>query len=155
MDSFREQWGGIIGIVFLITAALSVQEICVKYYKQHKEKIYMKKFEEKQPTILKELSLQEMFIIALIEESPNKTISLPINDGIIKRLESKFIIARTANTVFSDFIEPKFPYTLNPWVSETLNSNSDIIEFYENQLKENEIVLKEYFECLSAQGVFN
>ena len=155
LNSFKEKWGFIIGIIFLITTALSIQEFCLKVYKKHKNKKYMKKFKKQQPLILKELSIQEMAIVAILDELPSKTLLLPINDGIIKRLESKFIITRTTDSIIGYLDNPKFPYTLNPWVSDTLKSNLDIIKFYENKLIENEVLAFEYVKCLRLENEFS
>ena len=156
LSSFRDTYGFVIGIVFLISTALSIQELSVKVYKKYEEKIYKRKFKKLQPDILRKLSLEEIVLVGLIESTPNKTVYLPINDGIIKRLESKAIIAKTTTTVLSyDGENPKFPYTINPWVVETLADNTDIDEFYEKKCNENQQKVEAFLECLELEDEYD
>lgn len=114
LTNFKEQWGFIIGIIFLISTAISIQELIIKGYKKCENSYYKKKFKEIQPKILKELSLKEIIVVSLLNESPNGTVFFPITNGIIVKLENKKVISKTTlKCGVSDIVNPKFPYTLN------------------------------------------
>lgn len=49
---------------------------------------------------------------------------MSINNGSVKLLESNFIITKTVN---SALVDPKLPYTLQPWVINLLDNNTEFL----------------------------
>lgn len=151
LTDFKEQWGFVIGIIFLISTAISIQELLIKGYKKCENYYYKKKFKEIQPKILKRLSLQEVTVVTLLNGSPGGTLFLPINNGIVVKLENKKVISKTTSQCgVSDLTNPMFPYTLNTWVESIFRENEEVLVGYEAILEENKEEVEEIIDSLGA-----
>lgn len=149
LNNFKDKWGFVISIVFLVSSVISAQEIFIKLYKLIENKIYIYRFKKIQPKILGELSLQEIVVIILIYESLNKTVFFPINNGIIVKLENKMVITKTAlQCGVSNIVKPKFPYTLNTWVESLLKEKPEILEKYFEELEANKEDVRQIIQAL-------
>ena len=63
----------------------------------------------------------------------NYTNTLPLNDGAVRSLEQLGIVSKAATQYpMTNFLNPTFPYMLQPWVVDELNQNALLREKYEN-----------------------
>ena len=147
LNNIKQEYLTLIGAGFILTIILLGIDITEKIYKCISEFICKLRFKKQSKKILYDLDFDAKVIVWLIYNSPNKTIKLPIQNGLIVLLESKLIISKTTNQCLVNMNNPKMPYTLNPWVTDRFKVDCKLKEEYgkidSTQLKpEVEMVLK-------------
>lgn len=124
---FKNKFQRWIGPVWLVLTCFLFIELTIKVGKYLINKFKWKKFIKNAPTRLEKLSPFEKVIIVYIYKEESHTAYLPINKGSVKLLESNFIIIKTVSTVSVDPINPRVPYTLQPWVINLLDNNTELL----------------------------
>ncbi|EOU1466885.1 superinfection exclusion B family protein [Clostridium perfringens] len=144
MSAFKEKYGFIVGVVFIISFSILLISLITTSYKSLRRVYINKNFKKNSKKILMNLTLGEKAVVTVLYEKPNHTLELPINDGIINCLEQKLIITKTTTQYpVSDLTNPKFPYMLQPWVVEKLQNDQELLSLFENNLNENENEVKD------------
>ncbi len=133
MDSFRNEYGFIIGIVFLISFSILLVTAVVGLYKYFQNKYYLKKFNETSGDRLSKLDDYQKAIVYSLFIEDNKTNELPLNDGAVRYLEYNLMINKaTTQYMVNDLNNAVFPYFVQPWVIEKLDENADLLQAFKN-----------------------
>lgn len=125
MAKFRNDFGFVIGLIFIITVAIILCNLAVKLSNFFFNKIRLKKLRENRKKFMDNLSQEEKELIKEIDNKLDKTVELPIHNGIIIKLQNANIITPTANEFYVDFEEPIIKFFLQPWVSEYIKENNN------------------------------
>lgn len=132
MLSFRENYGFIIGIVFIVSLSITVCYILFylvpKIWERLTRKSKNEKLKKGQRKFLSSLNNNELEIIKLLIKEEDNTLKLPMNRGIVKKLEHYFVISPAGTNFAIDLEEPIIPYFLQPWVFEYFDKNGNIIK---------------------------
>lgn len=132
MLSFRENYGFIIGIVFILS--LSITLCYLLFYLSPKiwNKLTYKKNNEKikrgQRKFIANLNNYEIEIIKALINEPDNTLELPMNTGIVRKLENYFVISKAGTSFQVDLDYPVIPYFLQPWVFKYFDSKGNLIK---------------------------
>lgn len=57
---------------------------------------------------------------------PDYTVELPINNGMVRKLESMYVILPADSTHMVNGYDMRIPYFLQPWVITMIKNNPDI-----------------------------
>ena len=136
VEDFRLEYGSYIGIIFVITLSLItcyllfyfIPKILGKIIK----KIDNKKLKYGQQKLINSLNKNELEIIKELIKQPDNTMELPMNRGIVQKLEYNFIISKAGSTFAVDITDPIIPYFLQPWVFEFFDSKGNLIKDNDN-----------------------
>lgn len=131
MVEFREDYGFVIGIVFIISLTISIVSISVALYSYQTERKVAKEFVETAAQRLNELSNYQKVIIYALYKVDNHTRELPIHDGAIQILEHNMMIQKAATQyAVAGLNNAVFPYFLQPWVVEKLNTDPSLLNSF-------------------------
>lgn len=131
MVSFREEYGFIIGIIFVISFVIFVVSICVTYYDYLSTKKAKKKFLAGASKRLDSFNEYQKVIVYSLYQKDNHTEELPINDGAVRILEHNMVIQKAATQyAVSDLNNAVFPYFIQPWVVDELQANPTLLESF-------------------------
>lgn len=132
MSSFRNNYGFILGIVFVVTLSITmcyfIFYLAPKVWEKLTRKSRMKKFRKGKINCLKSLNSNELEIIKALIKEPDNTIQLPMNRGIVIKLEHYCIISKAGSNFEVDLEEPIISYFLQPWVFEFFDDEGNLIE---------------------------
>lgn len=120
----KTKFQSIISPVWTFLTCILIVELVIKIGKYCIDKLKWEEFIKTAPARLEKLSSFEKTIIVKIFEDKRRTAYLSINNGSVKLLESNFIITKTVN---SALVDPKLPYTLQPWVINLLDNNTELL----------------------------
>lgn len=131
MVDFRMRYGFVIGITFLVSSSIVIVAVIVGIYNYYKNKMFWKKFKETSKDRLQGLDDYKKTIIYTLYMKDNHTEELPLHDGAVNDLKHKMVIIEaTTQYMTGDLNNAVFPYTLQPWVVETLNKHRDLLDDY-------------------------
>ena len=94
MFSFREKNGFIIGIVFIVSLSILIINLIYKTTKAIQSRNSKRKFYAEAESRLRKLNAYQKFIIYSLYNEYNRTLPLPLHDGSVLELESKFMIEK-------------------------------------------------------------
>lgn len=128
MIEFKDKWGFIIGVTFIVSTSILIIGILSNIYKYLYNKYSNFKIKKNSNKLLNSLDLYKKTIVYMLYKEQNKTYELPLNDGAVVFLEHWMVIQKAASQyVVEDFINPRFPYFLQPWVVDKLNKDEDLL----------------------------
>src|SRR5699024_889772 len=117
MVQFREEYGFVIGIVFVVSFTISIVSISMALYKYQVERKMAKKFFETATQRLDDLSNYLKAIIFVLYEIDNHTEELTIHDRDIQIHEHNMMILKASTQyAVADLNNAVFPYFLHPLV---------------------------------------
>lgn len=132
MLSFREKYGFVIGLIFIVTLSITmcyiIFFIAPKIWKKLTYKKKIEKIKNGHQKFLSNLTKAELKIIIELIKKPDNTLDLPINRGIVQKLESFGVISKAGSTFAVDLCDPIIPYFLQPWVFEYFDKDGKLIE---------------------------
>ncbi|MDU1442681.1 MAG: super-infection exclusion protein B [Clostridium cochlearium] len=129
MVDFRNKYGFVIGLIFLISVSISIISFIVIIYRYYSNKYYMKKFKDGANDRLKKFSDYQKAIVYYLFSMENHTGELPLHDGAVVWLKNNMVIIETTNQyMVSDLNNAVFPYMLQPWVVEELEKDRGLFE---------------------------
>lgn len=128
MLEFRQKYGFIIGLVFVLSVSILIVNLIYKIsnyiLKIKAEKNFYATAEDR----LKKLNNYQKAIIYTLFIQENRTFLLPLHDGAVTELEQKYMIGKaTTQYMISDLNNASFPYLLQPWVSDELNNKPNLL----------------------------
>ena len=124
MLDFRNNYGFILGLIFWFSITLLIVIIGVKIYKKYERKRINKKLGEGiKRTLTNMHNSVEIEIITEMLQEDDYTLELPINSGVVVKLQNCFIISPTGRTHYVDMENPCMPYFLQPGVFKAIESN--------------------------------
>lgn len=121
---FKNEYGFIIGIVFLFSTSVLISNISYGGYNFISPYVKQRIFIMNNSKDLKNLTGAEKEILREFIINGCAEISFPISSGVINLLERKNIIIR-ASTVSSSHVN--FAYILQPWARDFLEKNKYIL----------------------------
>lgn len=132
MINFREEYGFILGIVFVISFVIFTVSICITFYSYLSNKRANKWFLESASQRLNDLSDYQKTIIFALYQQDNHTGELPIHDGAIHMLEYNMMIQKaTTQYAVTSLNNAVFPYFLQPWVINELQKNNNLLDSFQ------------------------
>lgn len=137
MVDFRNKYGFVIGLLFLISFSILVVTVFIGIYKYFSHLYFMKKFRATAKERLQRLDNYQKAIVYGLYMEDNHTGELPLHDGAVKLLKQNIIITETTNQyAVSDLNNAVFPYMLHPWVIEELQKDSELLSIFNAAYKE-------------------
>ncbi|MDY6228801.1 MAG: superinfection exclusion B family protein [Clostridium sp.] len=128
MIEFRDKYGFVIGVIFILTASILITTGIIAIYNYFKNKYVSKKVEENSGKFLASLDTFKKAIVFGLYVKEDHTEVLPLNNGAIAHLEHMMVIGKATNQYFIDDLNnPVFPYMLQPWVIEKLNNDYKLL----------------------------
>lgn len=132
MASFRNRYGFIIGITFLVSVSILIINFGIWLFKQLWYLRLEKKFYEVGETRLNSLNDYQKTIIYGLYQKDNRTALLPLFDGAIKELETQKMVGKISTTQMVDMADPRIPYMIQPWVVQKLDESQELrASFYD------------------------
>lgn len=128
MTVFRDNYGFIIGIVFIVSTSILIVNLIYKttrsIYNARAKKYFYATAEKR----LQKLNNYQKAIIYALYQQDNRTLPLPLHDGAVLELEQNMMIGKAASQyMISDLNNALFPYLLHPWVSDELNNKPKLL----------------------------
>lgn len=128
MLEFRDRYGFIIGIVFIVSVCILIVNLIYQTAKSISNAKAKRNFYANAEKRLKKLNNYQKAIIYALYQEDNRTLPLPLHDGSVLELEQNFMIAKaTSHYMVSDLNNALFPYLLQPWVSDELSNKSNLL----------------------------
>lgn len=132
MTNFRTNYGFILGLIFVLSLSITMCYILFylvpKIWDKLTHKSKSKKLKKARKNFLKSLNENELKIISALIKEPDNTIELPVNRGIVAKLEYHYVISKAGTNFAVDLEDPVVPYFLQPWVFEFFDKNGNIIK---------------------------
>ena len=154
MDGFRNEYGFIIGAVFVVSISILTIGVIISIYNYFYEMHKQKRIKENSGKLIASLDDYKKTIVYLLYNEDNHTHELPLNDGAVVFLENMMVIGKTTSQYFVDDItNPMFPYSLQPWVIEKLQNDEELLASFEKAVEkqmikmdqQNEYTRSDYF----------
>ena len=128
VTKFRNNYGFTIGIVFIISLSILLINFLISMYNVIRKKYSdITKRKNMHKTLLKLSGYQKKIVYELYIKD-NHTIFLSIQDGSINELVALNILTRTTNCNITSAFNPKIPFTLQSWVIDKINNDSELLE---------------------------
>ena len=135
---FRNDFGWIISIIFIISITLLITIMIIKLCKYLKERYDMKKLRKAQINYLKELNPTKTKMIKAFLKEEDNTMSVNYLNGVTQQLLSLKIISFAGNTVptgiYDDDLMPIVCF-LQPWVIKMINEDQELKNKFYGKIK--------------------
>lgn len=133
MIDFREKNGFVIGIVFVISLSILIINLIYNILKGVSQFNKNRRFKEENLKKLNNLNDYQKTIVYGLYKEDSHTSPIPLNDVAVRELELYSIIGKAATQYYiHDVNNPFFPYHLQPWVIDELNSNDEMLSDFKN-----------------------
>lgn len=123
-------WRTIIGIAFLIAISVDAVYLIVILAKKLQAALWKSKLKREFPKMMSKLRDEELFVLAMLYNSPNYTSRLPVSDGVTLRLSTKAMIQLTSSTNITYGDDMRVPYTITPIAHDYLDNHPEMIKRY-------------------------
>lgn len=128
MLDFRDKYGFIIGIVFIVSVCILIVNLIYQTAKSLSNAKAKRNFYANAEKRLQKLNNYQKAIIYALYQEDNRTLPLPLHDGSVLELEQNYMIGKaTSQYMVSDLNNALFPYLLQPWVSDELSNRSNLL----------------------------
>ena len=132
LNEFRNEYGFIIGTTFIVSISILIIGIIISIYNYFYQIHKNKKIKENSEKVIKALDDYKKTIVYFLYIQDNHTSELPLNDGAVVFLENMMIIGKATRQYFvNDISNPMFPYLLQPWVVNKLQSDKELLLSFE------------------------
>ena len=136
MIEFRDKYGFIIGIVFIVSISILIVNLIYKTAQSISNTKAKKYFYTTAEKRLRKLNNYQKSIIYALYQQDNRTLPLPLHDGAVLELEQHYMIGKAASKyLVNDLNNALFPYLLQPWVSDELNSKQELLSDFQIAFK--------------------
>ncbi|MCY8513806.1 superinfection exclusion B family protein [Bacillus atrophaeus] len=136
MLGFREKYGFIIGLIFLLSVSILIVNLIIQTFKTISKNKIQKEFYATAEKRLRKLSTYQKTIVYELFKQDDRTLVLPIHNGAVKELEQNLVIGKAASNYFvEDLNNASIPYHLQPWVSGELNSKPELLYDFKEACK--------------------
>lgn len=119
LGDLRDDWGQMVGFLFLITAsalAIKILWLPIDAYKRYK-------FRKNKYKYLSNMDQHMVYIVHDLLVNSNNTLVLPVNNGLVAELRSNLVISPVSNTFLVDGLNPQIPFLLEPWASDIIRGH--------------------------------
>ncbi|GAE33192.1 superinfection exclusion B family protein [Halalkalibacter akibai] len=128
MLGFREKYGFIIGIVFIVSMSILIVNLLYKTFTSISNAKSKKNFYATAEIRLQKLNDYQKAIIYALYQQNNRTLPLPLHDGAVLELEQNMMVGKATSQYFvSDLNNASFPYLLQPWVVDEINNKTNLL----------------------------
>ena len=128
MVSFRDNFGFVLGIVFVVSLSIILCTLVVMIATTIINKIRNKRIIKGRNKIMENLDKNEKRLLKLMYDEDDKTLDVPYNSGMVVKLTSYDLIAPVTATNYIDILDPRIPYFLQPWVCEYIQDHKDFFK---------------------------
>ena len=134
MTSFLEKHGFVLGIVFIVSLCLLTVFVIGKLLQYIYGKYKNASLIKSQTKYLEDIKGEKVSLICAFLQEPTRTLTLPMNNGVVIALEHCFVIEPAGATQFATMgwgdgaIE--INYFLQPWVEARILANKNLQEKY-------------------------
>lgn len=132
MSTFRDKYGFIIGIIFIVTTSILIVSVAFWLFRLLRNKWIEKKFYEIGGKRLNNLNDYQKAIIYLLYQEDNRTAPLPLHDGAVSELEYHVMIGKVSSTQMVNMMNPAISYMLQPWVIQKLDEDQELLNSFYN-----------------------
>jgi|SRR5690625_196798 len=136
LSAFREQYGFIVGIVFVVSTSILIVSFSSWLFRLIRKKWNVKKFYEKGERKLNALNGYQKAIIYMLYQEDNRTALLPLYDGAISELEYNKMIGKVGSTHMVSMLNPAISYMLQPWVIRILDEDTELLTSFRHSYHE-------------------
>ncbi len=126
MSNFRDEYGFIIGIVFLVSVSILLVNLGYWLFRLLQNKWFEKRFYVIGEKRLNNLNDYQKAIIYGLYQEDNRTAPLPLHDGAISELESHVMIGKVSSKQVVNMMNPAIYYMLQPWVIWRLDEDQEL-----------------------------
>lgn len=131
MSDFRDKYGFIIGVVFIISASILIVNCAIEVYKVLHSMYSKRNINKNTKKLLLNLDEYKRVIVYTLYVQDNHTNELPLNDGAVIFLEHMMVIQKaTTQYAVSNLVNPIFPYFLQQWVIDKLEEDEELLASY-------------------------
>ncbi|EAC9021758.1 hypothetical protein BB991_03115 [Listeria monocytogenes] len=145
MLKFRQEYGFILGLIFIISSSIAIINIISIFFKYISPKVANKIFLFGASKRLSNLNNYQKTVLYMLFQKENQTMDLPENNGAIKILEHNLMIQKVTNQIIIYNIKnPVCPYYIQQWVIDELKTNSKLLESFTEAYNDyTEMIIKE------------
>ncbi len=126
MTDFRDKYGFLLGIIFMVSTSILIILLITKIYKYFNNKKTSKELVKSQTKYLKNINQEKADIIRAFINDHTHTLLLPVNDGLIIELQYLQIITPAGQNHLVDMLNPEIKFFLQPWVISRINSDEEL-----------------------------
>ena len=127
MLDFRNKFGFVLGLIFWFSITLLIVMLGVKVYKRYENKRLNKKVQEGMKRFLLNMKNKaEIEVITQMLKEDDYTLELPINSGVVIKLQHYYIITPAGNSHYVEMDNPCIPYFLQPGVFKAIEENEEL-----------------------------
>lgn len=133
MDNFRNNYGFIISILFLISSTILIVLLFTYTIKYISNKISNRKIKKGKIKYLMNADKNKTNLIKEFINDSTHTLTLPMNDGLVIELSHFGIITMAGGTQLVDMgfdNSVNLKYFLQPWVINLIKNNDELKEKY-------------------------
>ena len=133
MVDFRNNYGFVISIIFLVSSAILIILLCTIIYDKIKKRIENKRLKQAQIKYLIDAEQPKVKLIKELIKEDTHTLALSVNNGLTTELLHFGIISLAGNTQPVDFYnnsEMYLKYFLQPWVIKLINETKELKNKY-------------------------
>ncbi len=123
----KDKYGTLIGAMFILSLFIILLKFFSYFIVKIKKWYIQKKTLKIWESNLKKLNQHEKEIIKRFTETDTNTLFLPMNSGIVVRLENITVIGKAASQHVVDMRNPHYPYFLQPWVYDYIKKNPNYL----------------------------
>lgn len=123
---FKDSYGFYIGLVFIISISILLVYLIIKLVKYFLDKRSDKRVKEGQLKFLRELSFEEKQLLREIIACPDYTMVLPVNNGVVVKLQSFYVLTPAGSNHLVDAYDMRIPYFVQPWVIKMVRENPEL-----------------------------
>ena len=127
LDNIPGQMRTLLGLAFIVSLSLCIVYLVLDIAKFVISKYYDARIKRNLPNVMSNLREPELKVVAALYSSPNYTLRLPSNDGVIARLLAKGIIQHTSLNCIAIGNELSIPYTITPLAQSYIDEHPEII----------------------------
>ncbi|MCM3671657.1 superinfection exclusion B family protein [Mesobacillus maritimus] len=136
MIDFRDKFGFIIGIVFVVSISILIVNLIYQTASSISNSKAKRNFYATAEKRLQKLNNYQKSIVYALYQQDNRTLPLPLHDGAVLELEQNIMIGKaTSQYMVDDLNNAFFPYLLHPWVSDELNNKPMLLSEFKNAFR--------------------
>ena len=132
MENFRNNFGFILGIIFIVSISI-LSILLINYIYKYIKKAVLKRYTSNKDRkgkikYLLDLDKSKTDLIKAFLKEKNHTLSLTMNDGITVEFEYMYIISKAGGTQVMNFYKdmPVLKYFLQPWVEKIIKEEETL-----------------------------
>ena len=127
MFDFRNKFGFVLGLVFWFSITLLIVIIGSELYKKNENYRMKKKIQKGMKKFLTNMTNKaEIEVITKMLKKDDYTLELPMNSGIVIKLEHYCIISPAGNSHYVDLNNPYLPYFIQPGVFKAIEEDEEL-----------------------------